>query len=113
MKKQLTLETSSGSGIPASKDKAGKADSLTTPEQTTGKEEDDDDDDLGRDDDAPMSREELEKQSSNSVSNLDRLNTEQADLSEPKNTMSKTLSSTQLKEMFEEPAAEEEGQPEK
>lgn len=72
-KPQLTLETNSGSGAPA---KSDKDDSLTTPEQTSGKEEDDDDDDLGRDDDAPMSREELEKESSNSVSNLDRLNTE-------------------------------------
>ena len=68
-KKQLTVETNSGTGAPSKE----KDDSLTTPEQPSSKEEDDDD--FGRDSE-PMSREELEKESSNSVSNLDRLNTD-------------------------------------
>lgn len=55
-------------------EKGDQDDSLTTPDKPTSKE--DDDDDFGRDSSSPMSREELEKESSNSVSNLDRLNTD-------------------------------------
>ena len=64
------METNSGTGTPAKE----KDESLTTPEQSSSKEEDDDD--FGRGSSPPMSREELEKESSNSVSNLDRLNTD-------------------------------------
>ena len=74
-KKQLTVETDSGTGVPLkTKENSEKEETLKTPDQPTSKEEDDDD--FGRGSSPPMSREELEKESSNSVSNLDRLNTD-------------------------------------
>ena len=107
VKKNLSVETDSGSGVPIKSSEEIETDEMKTPE---GKEadDDDDDDDFGRGEESPMTREELEKESSNSVSNLDRLNTEDSknDDGNDKNTMSKTLSSTQLKQMFELPKEE-------
>jgi hypothetical protein len=68
-KKQLTVETDSGTGVPLKTgdktDTDKNQDGLKTPEQPINKEEDDDD--FGRGSSSPMSREELEKESSNSV----------------------------------------------
>ena len=96
-KKQLTVETNSGNGVPLKEGQKIESDEQKTPEGREAKDDDDDDDDdFGRGEESPMTREELEKESSNSVSNLDRLNTEDNKDSDPsdKNTMSKTLSST-------------------
>ena len=67
----MTVETDSGSGAPIKKDSGEKDGNLDNSES-----KEDDDDDFGRGSSPPMSREELEKESSNSVSNLDRLNTD-------------------------------------
>lgn len=60
----------------------------------------DDDDDFGRDEDSkPMTKEELEKESSNSVGSLLRIG-EGEDV-DSQNIMHKTLSSTKLQGLFD------------
>ena len=75
-KKQLTVETDSGTGVPQKPtDKTDtNEDGLKTPDKAINKDEEDED--FGRGSSPPMSREELEKESSNSVSSLDRLSTD-------------------------------------
>ena len=63
------------------------------------------DDDFDRDS-SPMTKDELEKESSNSVSSLQKLS-EVDDLDNEKDTMQKTLSSSQLQDMFKEAGLEE------
>lgn len=59
-KKQLTVETDSGTGVPLkTKENSEKDETLKTPDKPPSKKEDDED--FGRGPSPPMSREELEK----------------------------------------------------
>ena len=59
-KKQLTVETDSGTGVPLkTKENSEKDETLKTPDKPPSKKEDEED--FGRGPSPPMSREELEK----------------------------------------------------
>ena len=89
VKKNLTLETDNF--LKDEKDGEKSAEK---------KQEEDDDDDFGRDDDSkPMSKEELEKESSNSVGSLQRIGENEGD---GENMMTKTLSSSKLQGLFDQ-----------
>lgn len=99
-KRQLTVETDQRSHVSS---KANDEKNPNPPDDKKTPDASNDDDDFGRDDDGPMTREQLEKESSNSAANLDREEeSPNGGQFDEKGAMQKTLSSSQLKSMLEQ-----------
>jgi hypothetical protein len=94
MKKNLTLETSTDNFI-SEKDGQKSAEKR--------QEDDDDDDEFGRDEDSkPMTKDQLESESSNSVGSLQRIGDGEPSDGSQENIMHKTLSSSKLQGLFDQ-----------
>jgi hypothetical protein len=100
VKKNLTLETDNFLKDEKDENSGEKPAEADKKDDDATKEDDDDDDEFGRDEDSkPMTKEELEKESSNSVGSLLRIG-EGEDV-DSQNIMHKTLSSTKLQGLFD------------
>lgn len=97
VKKNLTVETDNFGATDKDKNKDNQlndSDGSKSKDDILDKDDFDEDDDLARaDDQSPMTRKQLEQESSNSVENLDRNNTAE------EGALSATLSSSNLKQM--------------